>query len=44
VETFDGYMIDIGALAVQPSDIVYGLENASADEVKEGNVERYTRG
>lgn len=35
-ETFDGWLSDIGAMAVQSSDIVEGIENASSDSVPEG--------
>ncbi|KAJ6479500.1 peptidase family T4 protein [Mycena vitilis] len=37
-ETFDGTMNDISALKVQPSHIVRGIEQASADAVPEGNT------
>jgi D-aminopeptidase len=35
-ETFDGHLSDIGAMAVQPSHMVHGIENASAERVEEG--------
>lgn len=37
-ETFDGWLSDIGAMAVQASDVVEGMEGASSDAVPEGNT------
>ncbi|KAF2091571.1 peptidase family S58 [Saccharata proteae CBS 121410] len=37
-ETFDGILSDISALVVQPSHIVHGIENASAEPVPEGGT------
>ena len=37
-ETYDGFMNDIGALAVKPEHVVQGIENASAEAVPEGNT------
>lgn len=35
-ETFDGWLSDIGAMAVKSSDVVQGIENATSDPVPEG--------
>lgn len=35
-ETFDGWLSDIGAMAVQPSDVAESIEKASSDPVPEG--------
>lgn len=35
-ETFDGWISDIGAMAVKPEDVVEGIENASSAPVQEG--------
>ena len=35
-ETFDGWLSDIGAMAVQPSDVVESIEQASSGTVPEG--------
>jgi len=37
-ETYDGYMNDIGAMPVQASHMVRGIETANAERVKEGNT------
>ncbi|KAK4072604.1 hypothetical protein H0G86_012775 [Trichoderma simmonsii] len=37
-ETFDGYLSDIGAMAVTPEHVVQGIESASAMQVPEGNT------
>jgi D-aminopeptidase len=37
-ETFDGYLHDPTTFAVKPEHIVYGLENATNERVREGNV------
>lgn len=37
-ETFDGFLNDIGALAVTSDMVVRGIENANADRVREGNT------
>ncbi|KAK4443159.1 peptidase family S58-domain-containing protein [Podospora aff. communis PSN243] len=37
-ETFDGYLNDISQFAVKPEHIVRGIDNASAERVKEGNT------
>lgn len=37
-ETYDGYMSDIGAMAVKSDMVVRGIEKASADRVPEGNT------
>ena len=37
-ETYDGFLNDIGALPVQSSHAVHGIESASNDAVKEGNT------
>jgi len=37
-ETYDGFMSDIGAMAVQSDMTVRGIEKASADRVPEGNT------
>ena len=35
-ETFDGYLSDVAAMPVQPSDVVRGIEQANDDPVEEG--------
>lgn len=37
-ETMDGYLHDVTSFAVKPEHIVYGLENATSDSVREGNT------
>ncbi|KAG9243918.1 peptidase family S58 [Calycina marina] len=37
-ETYDGYLNDIAAMPILPSDMVCGIENASAKRVPEGNT------
>ncbi|KAI2628660.1 DmpA/ArgJ-like protein [Hypoxylon sp. NC1633] len=37
-ETFDGYLNDLTQFAVKPEHIVKGLESATSDRVREGNV------
>lgn len=37
-ETYDGFMNDIGAMAVTPEMIVEGIDNATSDRVQEGNT------
>jgi D-aminopeptidase len=37
-ETWDGFMSDIGAMAIQSDMTVRGIEQASAERVKEGNT------
>lgn len=37
-ETFDGYLNDLTQFVVRPEHIINGLENASSDRVREGNV------
>jgi D-aminopeptidase len=37
-ETYDGYMSDIGAMAIKSDMVVRGIEEASADRVPEGNT------
>ncbi|PTB62787.1 DmpA/ArgJ-like protein [Trichoderma citrinoviride] len=37
-ETFDGYLSDIGAMAVTPEHVARGIELASAQRVPEGNT------
>lgn len=37
-ETFDGYLNDVAKFAVKPEHIVRGLERATSERVREGNV------
>lgn len=37
-ETFDGYLNDVTAFAVKPEHVIYGLENVSSQQVREGNT------
>ncbi|KAL7928625.1 DmpA/ArgJ-like protein [Trichoderma chlorosporum] len=37
-ETFDGYLSDIGAMAVTPEHVAHGIASASSMQVSEGNT------